>query len=152
MLRAAESGGNRRAKHSHFGASPELRTLLLQLLTLASFPSNVVAVFDGPGRPSCKRGKKVSSAPHWLTRQNGRTCYGIWFSSHNSEFFFLHWSFRLTIIHVVQAPGEAEAQLAAFSMRGIVDIVLTNDIDCLIFGASLVMEMCVCISVTLRIR
>ncbi len=69
MLRAAEAIGNRRSKHSHFGASPELRILVFQLFVLASFPLNVVFVFDGDERPKFKRGKKVSPTPHWLTRQ-----------------------------------------------------------------------------------
>ncbi len=141
MIRAAESSGNRRAMHSHFGASPELRVLLLKLLNLASYPLNVVLVFDGPERPSCKRGKKVSSTPHWLTRQTGELATAFGFQVITvSSFFSL-------LAHLadkpMQAPGEAEAQLAALSMQGLVDIVLTNDIDCLIFGASLVMEMCV---------
>lgn len=35
----------------------------------------------------------------------------------------------------LQAPGEAEAELASMSMLGIVDVVLTEDSDAMAFGA-----------------
>lgn len=69
MLRQAEAVGNRRARHSHFGASPELRIILHQLFVMGSFPMDIVFMFDGPNRPEIKRGKKVSPLPHWLTEQ-----------------------------------------------------------------------------------
>ncbi|KAI3615718.1 hypothetical protein WG66_011963 [Moniliophthora roreri] len=41
-------------------------------------------------------------------------------------------------IHV--APGEAEAELAEMNARGIIDIVMTDDVDALIFGAEFVVR------------
>ena len=37
-----------------------------------------------------------------------------------------------------QAPDEAEAELAALSRHGIIDAVLTTDIDALVFSATCV--------------
>ena len=37
-----------------------------------------------------------------------------------------------------QAPGEAEAELATLNQRGIIDAVLTTDIDSVVFGATCV--------------
>ena len=34
------------------------------------------------------------------------------------------------------APGEAEAECASLQTEGIVDIVITEDVDCLMFGAT----------------
>jgi holliday junction resolvase YEN1 len=34
------------------------------------------------------------------------------------------------------APGEAEAECALLQSRGIVDLVITEDVDCLMFGAT----------------
>jgi 5'-3' exonuclease len=45
-----------------------------------------------------------------------------------------------------QAPGEAEATLAAMTASGIplrVDAILTDDSDSFVFGASVVLRMCV---------
>lgn len=36
----------------------------------------------------------------------------------------------------MQAPGEAEAELATLSAGGYLDVVLTNDSDVFVFGAT----------------
>lgn len=45
---------------------------------------------------------------------------------------FIHF-FRVSTSH--QAPGEAEAELAQLNVAGVIDAVLTNDSDTLVFGA-----------------
>jgi 5'-3' exonuclease len=48
-------------------------------------------------------------------------------------------SFRFRSSHVnhaVQAPGEAEAELAQLNKAGLIDAVVTDDNDALIFGAT----------------
>ena len=35
-----------------------------------------------------------------------------------------------------QAPGEAEAELALMSRQGKIDVVLSDDVDALLFGAT----------------
>lgn len=44
-----------------------------------------------------------------------------------------------------QAPGEAEAELAYLNQQGVIDAVLTDDVDALIFGAKTVIKKCVSI-------
>lgn len=39
-----------------------------------------------------------------------------------------------------QAPGEAEAELAALNQRGLIDIVITDDCDAFTFGAECVLR------------
>ena len=49
------------------GENPQLRTLLFRLVRLMNSPFLPLFVFDGPGRPSEKRGKKINrSKPHSL--------------------------------------------------------------------------------------
>ena len=76
-------------------------------------------MFDGPYRPSFKRGIKI--APHaacldnFLTKQLLK-CFGFPFHD---------------------APGEAEAECAFLQKEGIVDAVLSEDVDTLMFGCTL---------------
>lgn len=44
-----------------------------------------------------------------------------------------------------QAPGEAEAELAWLNQTGVIDAVLTDDVDALVFGALTVIKKCVLI-------
>jgi Holliday junction resolvase YEN1 len=41
---------------------------------------------------------------------------------------------------IQQAPGEAEAELAQLNKAGIIDIVLSDDSDVLLFGATHIMR------------
>lgn len=41
---------------------------------------------------------------------------------------------------ISQAPGEAEAELAALNQRGLIDIVITDDCDAFTFGAECVLR------------
>lgn len=139
MLCKAEAVGNARARHSHFGASPELRTLYYQFCVLGSFPVDVVFVLDGNERPKVKRNKKVSSSEHWLVPQAVELAkaFGFHVKQVNHSLIvivFLNLTTR-------KAKGEAEAQLALWSKTGKIDIVLTDDIDCLVFGAKEIMKM-----------
>jgi len=55
------------AAYGKEGENPELRTLFFRCSRLMSMPLLPLFVFDGPKRPSVKRGKKVSGNAHWLT-------------------------------------------------------------------------------------
>ncbi|KAK7018034.1 hypothetical protein VNI00_018430 [Paramarasmius palmivorus] len=59
---------------------------------------------------SYKRGKKVTPEPHWMIDE----------LRHIADIFHFP---------VHQAPGDAEAELAALARRGIIDVVLTDDSD-----------------------
>jgi len=60
--------GQRRGPGMQAGENPAIRVLFFRLCRLISISVAAVFVFDGPGRPSTKRGKKVkTSVPHWMT-------------------------------------------------------------------------------------
>lgn len=46
----------------------------------------------------------------------------------------------------MQAPGEAEAELAQMSKLGKIDAVLTDDVDALVFGATKILRKSVNLS------
>lgn len=49
--------------------------------------------------------------------------------------------FRLCCIHLAsQAPGEAEAELAYLNRIGVIDAVLSDDVDNFLFGARMVIR------------
>ncbi|KAG1872924.1 PIN domain-like protein [Suillus subalutaceus] len=101
--------------HAGAGKSPELRTLFFQLGTLLKLPLHVVFVFNGL-KHLPEKGRMVRNSPHWLTCDFQRML----------ELFGFQW---------IEAPGEAEAKLAAMNAHGVIDAAMTEDSDILIFGA-----------------
>jgi hypothetical protein len=55
------------AAYGREGENPELRTLFFRLARLLEIPFLPLFVFDGPDRPSIKRGKRIAGNTHWLT-------------------------------------------------------------------------------------
>ncbi|KAJ7882730.1 hypothetical protein B0H14DRAFT_2565125, partial [Mycena olivaceomarginata] len=96
------------------GPNPQLRILFYRIAYLLTFPIRVVFVFDGPARPEIKRGTNVLARGHPLTSPFQKLI----------EVFGYHWH---------TAPGEAEAELGQLSDLSIIDLVITTDIDALIF-------------------
>ncbi|KAL4245643.1 XPG/Rad2 endonuclease [Abortiporus biennis] len=88
---------------------------------LMSTPFLPLFVFDGPERPNFKRGKRISGKNHWMVQgmQNIIEAFGF---------------------QCIFAPGEAEAELAYLNSVGIIDAVLTDDVDTFLFGASMVVR------------
>ncbi|KAK4982343.1 hypothetical protein LTR50_007761 [Elasticomyces elasticus] len=104
------------------GTNPALRTFYYRLLRLLSLNIHPLFVFDGPNKPLFKRHKKVGggsvkvcSVPEFLAKQLLK------------QFGFP--------AHV--APGEAEAECALLQREGVVDAVLSEDVDTLMFGSGL---------------
>ncbi|PVI04159.1 hypothetical protein DM02DRAFT_611764 [Periconia macrospinosa] len=99
------------------GTNPALRTFYYRLLRLISLSIHPIFVFDGPNKPPFKRNKRtganVASIPEFLAKQLLK------------QFGFP--------IHL--APGEAEAECALLQREGIVDAVLSEDVDTLMFGS-----------------
>lgn len=94
----------------------------MRLLSLNIHP---LFVFDGPNKPTWKRNKKVggpnvrvSSVPEFLAKQ-----------------LLKHFGFPLHY-----APGEAEAECALLQREGIVDAVLSEDVDTLMFGSGMTLR------------
>jgi len=46
-------------------------------------------------------------------------------------------------LHSIQAPGEAEAELAFLNRTGVIDAVLSDDVDTFVFGGTMVIRKCV---------
>jgi len=78
-------------------------------------------VFDGPLRPNQKRGKEVCLSQNLLVSGMKRIINAFGFE----------WK---------EAPGEAEAELGYLSQMGIIDGILSDDVDCFLFGATMVIR------------
>lgn len=102
------------------GKNPELRTLFYRLLKLLALPVHPLFVYDGRQKPPFKRGKAVSA------RSYGNSPI-IQRSKDLIERFRFPWH---------EAPGEAEAECARLQQAGIVDAVMSNDVDALMFGST----------------
>jgi Holliday junction resolvase YEN1 len=103
------------------GRNPELRTLFYRLLKLLALPVHPLFVYDGRQKPAFKRGKAVSARSYGNSPIIRR-------SKDLIERFRFPWH---------EAPGEAEAECARLQQAGIVDAVMSNDVDALMFGSSL---------------
>ncbi|KAI0739823.1 PIN domain-like protein, partial [Daedaleopsis nitida] len=103
------------------GENPELRTLFFRCTRLMEKPILPLFVFDGPRRPEMKRGKKISRENHWMVEglQNIISAFGF------------EWR---------MAPGEAEAELAYLNRIGVIDAILSDDVDTFLFGARMVIR------------
>ncbi|EJD52511.1 PIN domain-like protein, partial [Auricularia subglabra TFB-10046 SS5] len=107
------------------GENPEIRTLFFRCAKLMSLPLLPLFVFDGPQRPKWKRGKRISKhKDSWLVgaMQNIIQAFGY---------------------ECIHAHGEAEAELAYLNRIGVIDAVLTDDVDTFLFGATMIIRKCV---------
>ena len=104
------------------GKNPELRTLFYRLIRLVSLCIEPLFVFDGPNKPPFKRGSKVNPNAAAYFYKNTKDLLSL--------FGFP--------IHL--APGEAEAECAVLQKNGIVDAVLSEDVDTLMFGCDMHMR------------
>ncbi|KAK7542937.1 hypothetical protein IWX49DRAFT_196170 [Phyllosticta citricarpa] len=99
------------------GTNPAMRTFFYRLLRLMKLSVQPLFVFDGPNKPSEKRNKKTgqtfASIPEYFAKQ---VLKKFGFPFHD-------------------APGEAEAECALLQTSGIVDMVLSEDVDTLMFGS-----------------
>jgi holliday junction resolvase YEN1 len=101
------------------GKNPALRTFFFRLVKLLALPIHPVFVYDGKNKPLTKRGKTVSR-------------YGMNIESRMSKKLVSLFHFPCH-----EAPGEAEAECALLQRKGIVDAVMTQDVDALMFGCGL---------------
>ncbi|KAL1954267.1 hypothetical protein VTO42DRAFT_1453 [Malbranchea cinnamomea] len=106
------------------GANPELRTLFYRLSRLVALPVHPLFVFDGPERPPYKRGKLIY-------RSENAARLVIRLAKRLIELFRFPWH---------AAPGEAEAECAKLQTEGVVDAVLSDDVDAIMFGSTVTMR------------
>lgn len=103
------------------GHNPELRTLFFRLVRLLALPVHPLFVYDGKQKPPFKRGKATTGRSYGSAPIIGLSKILIdlfKFPRHD-------------------APGEAEAECARLQQVGVVDAVMSNDIDTLMFGSTL---------------
>ncbi|KND92466.1 Flap endonuclease [Tolypocladium ophioglossoides CBS 100239] len=99
------------------GTNPAVRTLFYRLVRLLGTPVQPIFVFDGPNKPAFKRNKRSGRGDGVATAQAKRLI-------------------RLFGYAVHDAPGEAEAECALLQRHGIVDAVLSEDVDTIMFGCT----------------
>ncbi|KAI1189275.1 hypothetical protein F5B17DRAFT_391806 [Nemania serpens] len=99
------------------GSNPAIRTLFYRLLRLLSLSSQPIFVFDGPNKPTFKRNKRSGRGNGVATAMAKRLI-------------------RLFGFIVHDAPGEAEAECALLQQNDIVDAVLSEDVDTIMFGCT----------------
>lgn len=90
-----------------YGANGGLRTLYFRVLNYLRQGFLLYFVFDGPHRPSLKRGKYVRGGRETALARHFRELLGI------------------LGIDSRTAPGEAEYELVAMNQAGLIDIILT---------------------------
>ncbi|KAI1293373.1 hypothetical protein F5Y03DRAFT_374063 [Xylaria venustula] len=99
------------------GSNPAIRTLFYRLLRLLGLSIQPIFVFDGPNKPTFKRNKRSGRGDGVATAMAKRLI-------------------RLFGFIVHDAPGEAEAECALLQQHGIVDAVLSEDVDTIMFGCT----------------
>ena len=104
------------------GKNPALRTLFFRLLKLLALPIHPVFVYDGKNKPLTKRGKTVSRYGTCVPNELSKNLV--------ARFQFPHHT----------APGEAEAECAFLQKNGIVDAVMSQDVDAIMFGSSMTLR------------
>ncbi|MCJ1244840.1 hypothetical protein MMC30_002041 [Trapelia coarctata] len=104
------------------GKNPALRTLYYRLLKLLALSIQPLFVFDGLNKPPFKRNVKTNSHSASLPNMLAKTMLDL--------FGFPY----------LTAPGEAEAECALLQREGIVDAVLSEDVDTLMFGSTMTMR------------
>ncbi|KAJ8130322.1 hypothetical protein O1611_g3308 [Lasiodiplodia mahajangana] len=105
------------AQAARGGSNPAIRTLFYRLLRLLSLSIQPIFVFDGPNKPTFKRNKRSGRGDGMASAMAKRLI-------------------RLFGFIVHDAPGEAEAECALLQQNGIVDAVLSEDVDTIMFGCT----------------
>lgn len=104
------------------GTNPALRTLYYRLTRLLHLNITPLFVFDGRLRPAFKRNHKTNAhITPALTKSTKALLKLFGFPYHD-------------------APGEAEAECAILQQQGVVDAVLSEDVDTLMFGCGITLR------------
>ncbi|OAA44281.1 DNA repair protein (XPGC)/ Rad [Metarhizium rileyi] len=99
------------------GTNPALRTLFYRLVRLLGTPIRPIFVFDGPNKPVFKRNKRAGRGDGAATAMAKHLIRLFGFPIHD-------------------APGEGEAECALLQQNGVVDAVLSEDVDTIMFGCT----------------
>ncbi|KAJ7584727.1 PIN domain-like protein, partial [Mycena floridula] len=119
---------------AHNNEKRALQNVFFKCCALLRSPLTPLFVFDGPGRPHQKRRRSVRGTnTHWHTEPKILRDPFMGSLASNSLVF------QAFGFGCLNAPGEAEAELAALQSQGVIDVIISDDIDALIFGASTVL-------------
>lgn len=110
------------AQAARGGANPAIRTLFYRLVRLLSLSIVPVLVFDGPNKPAFKRNKRSRGPGDTVSVAMAKRLV------------------KLFGFHIHDAPGEAEAECALLQQQGVVDAVLSEDVDTIMFGCTLTLR------------
>lgn len=94
-------------------------------------------MFDGPEKPGTKRLVRVSQQLHWMVAPTICLANAFNFPYHQVRGMLKEYKRLLTLL---QAPGDAEAELAYLASEGLIDAVLTADSDTLLYGAKVLLR------------
>lgn len=120
-----------------------VRNIMAKLMHMVQLNVTFVVVFDGKFKPpKLRNGEKIVAGTSYEEKLS------IFSETAFSEEAYLENGpgselvkeltdlFKLYKIEFIQSPGEAEAQCAVLQMFNLVDYVLSNDVDALIFGST----------------
>lgn len=143
MIDACIEGAKLAGTHSQSSESPILLIFFRKLCGFLNAPVTLVFVFDGPHRPSTKRGKKVINRPLWITDYAKALIEAFGFYWHIVRMIHCYFPEHcFSCVARVQAPGEAEAELATLNSLHWIDAIITTDSDTIIFGANCILRGC----------
>lgn len=117
---------NYNIKNKTGGYINHLQGLLFKISELVSHNITPICVFDG--KPPVIKGNTIKARKE----KNSISTYNIF---NESRELLLHMG-----IQYIDAPSEAEAQCAAMNTNNLVDYVVTDDLDALVFGANKVIK------------
>ena len=103
------------------GSNPILRTFYYRLLRLLGLGIQPLFVFDGPKKPVIKRNQQCG------------------YNGHSAADALSKQLLKLVGFPFHVAPGEAEAECALLQKEGVVDAVLSEDADTLMFGCGVLL-------------
>lgn len=120
-----------------------IRNFMAKILYLVALNISFVVVFDGKFKPDKRRNGTLD-----LTRQPDYDEELSFFLQQPSQYYAEGWPQVEAIkrilhdlkIDYLQSPGEGEAQCAFLQKFGIVDHVLSNDLDVFVFGATSILK------------
>ncbi|KAG5416857.1 hypothetical protein I9W82_005587 [Candida metapsilosis] len=113
-----------------------VQNFMSKILALIGLNVSVIVVFDGILKPD----KSGSGSPQDYEKELTKLQYTTSFAEANEFIEQLKETLRVNKIEFLQAAGEAEAQCAYIQKLGIVDFVISNDVDSLVFGATQVLR------------
>lgn len=122
-----------------------LRNFMAKLWYLVQHNVLFVVVFDGKYKPGKLRNGHIPDIPGAVSYDEMLGYFKKMLPSTYSENLSLVDTLKLILqrncIDYVQAPGEAEAECAWLQRLGVVDFVVSDDSDTLVFGASQMLRL-----------